>query len=174
MATLLPLVARRLSFLCLIAGAPLQAQHLPATSPFAFPSSPGSAAPVEQSLEFHGFLTTPEGMQYVIVDRARKGQVWLMLNQRNADLDVMPTRYDADLQTLTVMRAGAPVQLPLRRAKTIAAAMPGVRPVGSLPAPAANQAPTMSATSSQALDRMLHEIQERRTARDQAAAQDKK
>jgi hypothetical protein len=145
--------------------------QLPARSPFVFPEAAAETARREQVLEFDGFVSTPAGTEFIVLDKARKARAWLRLNQRNSDFDLVARKYDAENATLTVERGGGVEVLPMRRPKIISGGAPvPYRPVSVAPLPS-TPPPTTAVASAQALEQVVADVQARRAAREQSAIQ---
>lgn len=146
--------------------------QLPARSPFVYPEAAVEAARREQVLEFDGFVGTPAGMEFIVLDKARKARAWLRLNQRNSDFDLVAKKYDPENATLTVERGGGVEVLPMRRPKIISGGAPvPYRPVSLAPPSPTPAAPPAPVASAQALEQVVADVQARRAAREQAAIQ---
>lgn len=180
---------RRFLSLCRLAatGAALMAAvragaQLAANSPFLPPPTGGPAAPTAgATLEFVGYIETPEGIQYRLYDPAKKTGTWVKLNERNPDLDVRVKQHDGNHNTLTVEHQGRTLTLAERESKVlssgnavqpmplpapvpVAAAMPAAvtQPVVVNPTPADEQ---------RRLEAVAAEVARRRALREQASQQ---
>lgn len=163
-----------LSLVVLALGGAVQVHaQLPIRSPFVYPEVAPETARREQVLEFDGFVSTPAGTEFIVLDKARKARAWLRLNQRNSDFDLVVRKYDAENATLTVERAGSTEVLPMRRPKFVSG---GSLPVSYRPVYAAAPqpppaVPSPPAANAQALEQVVADVQARRAAREQAAIQ---
>ncbi|HVS53010.1 MAG TPA: hypothetical protein VHD62_11705 [Opitutaceae bacterium] len=167
----------------LMAGTTARAQ-LAANSPFAPAASSVVAAPTANApLEFEGFAQDfGAPMLFRIFDPAKKTGVFLPLNERNAELDVLVKQYDPEHKTVTVEHGGRTLTIEERKAKIASSgAMPMMPPMVQMApgnvapvtmAPAGGQ-PT-AANPSQAeerarLEQVAQEVARRRALREQTA-----
>lgn len=171
--------------LALAVGVTARAQ-LASRSPFLPPQSAVPNAPTADApLEFGGYLDTPgDGRLYrvLIKDPARKGAVWVKLNERNQDLDVVVKQHDDEQQTLTVEHGGKTLTLAEKKAKVVSSgpagqAMPppptAVPPPAPVP-PAVTQAVVLNPTPAdeqRRLEAVAAEVARRRALREQATQQ---
>lgn len=156
-------------------------------SPFMPPAAaaPAAAATVAGGgLEYRGNIDLGNGVQFRLFDPAKKTGVWVRLNQRNEEFDVVARRYDEEQRALTVEHQGRSLTLPMRVAKVVSggapvqAQSPAAAP--SIPAPAVNVAPAVTqsvvlnptpADEQRRLEAVAAEVARRRAIREQAAQQ---
>jgi hypothetical protein len=166
----------------LIAGTMPAFAQIAAKSPFMPPQSASNAGPTPGApLQFGGFIETSEGMQYRIVDPAKKTGVWVKLNEKNAEFDVLAKQHDEGQQTLTIEYQGKTLTLEERRPKVVSsgAAAAAVPPPVAIPAqtnvpPAVTQAVVLNPTPAdeqRRLDAVAAEVARRRAMREQATQQ---
>jgi hypothetical protein len=154
--------------------------QLAAKSPFTAAPAAGAAAPAaDNPLEFRGYMETGEGVQYRLYDPAKKAGVWVKLNARDPEFDVVAKQHDGKQETLTVEYQGRTLTLPVRKAKVVssgnaAQAVPPP-PVAQTNVPAAvTQAVVLNPTPAdeqRRLDAVAAEVARRRALREQAAQQ---
>jgi hypothetical protein len=161
---------------------PLYAQ-LAAKSPFMPPQSGGAGTPTAGApLEFRGFIETSEGVQYRIYDPAKKSGIWVKLNEKNPDFDVLAKQHDNGQKTLIIEHQGKTLTLAERESKVVssgsaAAAMPppvAVPPVQTNVPAAVTQAVVLNPTPAdeqRRLDAVAAEVARRRALREQATQQ---
>src|SRR5215207_6685853 len=78
-----------------IAGVTQAFAQIAAKSPFMPPQGASSAGPTAGApLQFGGFIETSEGVHYRILDPAKKTGVWVKMNERNPDFDVVVKQHD--------------------------------------------------------------------------------
>lgn len=166
----------------LAAVASLEAQ-LASNSPFLPPQSAASNAPsADAPLEFGGYLDTSGGRLYRISvkDPARKTAIWVKLNERNPDLDVLVKQHDGDQQTLTVEHQGKTLTLAEKKAKIISSGNGAPPPMPPPPQPPQNVPPAVTqavvlnptpADEQRRLEAVAAEVARRRALREQAAQQ---
>lgn len=160
--------------------------QLASRSPFQPAPVPGAAAPAADTpLEFGGYLDTPDqGRLYRILvkDPAKKAGVWVKLNERSPELDVVVKQHDDDQQTLTVEHGGKTLTLAEKKSKIVSSgsaahAMPPPMPV---PMPASNVPPAVTqavvlnptpADEQRRLEAVAAEVARRRALREQATQQ---
>ena len=149
-------------------------------SPFLPAATTGPAAPTEGApLQFHGYISTSEGVQYRIYDPARKAGEWVKLNETNSNLGVVLKQFNGEQDTITVEHQGRTLTLAARKAKIVSAgAVPQILPAPAnvaRPMPAAvTQAVVVNPTQadeSRRLEAVAAEVARRRTLREQAAQQ---
>ncbi|MES2693832.1 MAG: hypothetical protein V4773_10195 [Verrucomicrobiota bacterium] len=150
-------------------------------SPFLPPTASGPAAPTQNaSLEFRGFIETSEGMQFRIYNPAKKSGIWVRLNERNDDWNVLVKQHDGGQNTLTVEHGGRTLTLAGREAKVVSAgnaaqAMPPPPPQQAQPsnvAPAVTQTVVVNPTPAdeqKRLEAVASEVARRRALREQAS-----
>lgn len=155
-------------------------------SPFTPPAAaaPASAAAASSGgLEYRGNLDLGDGLQFRLFDPARKNGVWVRLNQRNEEFDVIARLHDDESKTLTIEHQGRSVTLPMRVAKVVSGGSPAqmMSPPGAQgPAPAVNVAPAVTQTvvvnptpadEQRRLEAVAAEVARRRALREQASQQ---
>ena len=170
-------IFRRLFVAGFALGGAMTAQaQLASKSPFLPAAAPGAPAPTSNApLEFLGYLELGQGPQYRLFDPAKKTSIWVGLNERNPDFEVLVKQFDRDSDTLTVEHRGAVHSLAIRKAKVvsggpIAQAMPPV-PVQANVMPAVTQSVVVNPTpadEARRLDAVASEIARRRALRTQA------
>ncbi len=163
--------------------------NLPAQgrSPFTPPAAAAPAAAATSAaggLEFRGNIDLGDGMQFRLFDPAKKSGVWLRLNQRNDEFDVVARRYDDEQKALTVEHQGRSLTLSMRVAKVVSGGAPAqppppAPPPGASP-PVVNVAPAVTQTvvvnptpadEQRRLEAVAAEVARRRALREQAAQQ---
>jgi len=157
--------------------------QLASKSPFLPPQSAGAGntPAADAPLEFGGYLDTGEGRLYRISvkDPAHKAAIWVKLNERNPDLDVIVKQHDDDQQTLTVEHQGKTLTLAEKKAKVVSSGSgappmpPPPRPPQNVP-PAVTQAVVLNPTPAdeqRRLEAVAAEVARRRALREQAAQQ---
>jgi hypothetical protein len=168
--------------LAAVAGA--QAQ-LASRSPFQpLPSAGANTPTADAPLEFGGYLDTPgEGRLYRIAvkDPTRKVAVWVKLNERNPDLDVVVKQHDDDQQTLTIEHGGKTLTLAEKKSKIVSAGSaaqamppPPVQVATANVPPAVTQAVVLNPTPAdeqRRLEAVAAEVARRRALREQATQQ---
>ncbi|MBL9200918.1 MAG: hypothetical protein JNL39_10455 [Opitutaceae bacterium] len=117
-----------------------------------------------------------QGPQFRVHDPSTKRSVWVGLNERNAELDVLVKQHGRDDDTLTIEHRGTIHTLPIRKAKVVSG---GPVPTGlppPMPAPA-NVAPAVTqsvvvnpspADEATRLQAVAAEVARRRALREQA------
>ncbi len=151
-------------------------------SPFLPPqgAAAGSAATANAPLVFGGTMQVGDVRQFRINDPARKVGSWLKLGERDANLEVVVTQYDAANDTVTIEHASQTLTLQLKAAKVVSS---GAAPMG-LPAPPPVSLPNVSpavvqtvvpnptpADEQRRLEAVAAEVARRRALREQAAQQ---
>ena len=79
-------------------------------SPFTPPAAAAPAAAATSAaggLEYRGNIDLGDGLQFRLFDPAKKSGVWVRLNQRNEELDVVARRYDDEQKALTIEHQGS-------------------------------------------------------------------
>jgi hypothetical protein len=163
--------------------------NLPAQgrSPFTPPAAAAPAAAATSTaggLEFRGNIDLGDGMQFRLFDPAKKSGVWLRLNQRNEEFDVVARRYDDEQKALTIEHQGRSLTLTMRVAKVVSGGAPAQppppAPAPGAPPPAVNVAPAVTqsvvvnptpADEQRRLEAVAAEVARRRALREQAAQQ---
>ena len=163
--------------------------NLPAQgrSPFTPPAAAAPAAAATSTaggLEFRGNIDLGDGMQFRLFDPAKKSGVWLRLNQRNEEFDVVARRYDDEQKALTIEYQGRSLTLTMRVAKVVSGGAPAQppppAPAPGAPPPAVNVAPAVTqsvvvnptpADEQRRLEAVAAEVARRRALREQAAQQ---
>lgn len=180
------LLLRLLPPLLAVAGGDAFAQgRSPFTPPAAAAPAAAAAAP-SGGLEYRGNLDTGDGMQFRLFEPAKKNGVWVRLNQRNEEFDVIARRYDDEQKTLTVEHQGRTLTLSMRVAKVVSGGSPAqaMAPPPPPGAPAApppvNVAPAVTqsvvvnptpADEQRRLEAVAAEVARRRALREQASQQ---
>jgi hypothetical protein len=169
----------------LAGGLPLHltAQVAP-KSPFMPAVGPGSApaAPASAPLEFRGFMDVGDGVQFRLVDPAKKTGAWVKLNERNEELAVVAKQHDEGQKTLTIEHQGRTLTLAMREAKVVSAGhAPQMMPLPTVaPPPPSNVAPAVTqsvvlnptpADEQRRLEAVAAEVARRRALREQATQQ---
>ncbi len=179
-ARALPIRSLAAAGFVLMFGAPVFAQ-IAAKSPFMPPQSASSAGPTAGApLEFRGVIGSPSGTLYRIYDPGKKVGIWVPVNERHTEFDVLVKQYDESQQTLVVEHQGKTLKLAERKSKVVssgsaAAAMPP--PVAAPPSnvsPAVTQAVVLNPTPAdeqRRLDAVAAEVARRRAMREQATQQ---
>ncbi|MFM8337563.1 MAG: hypothetical protein ACKODK_18550 [Opitutaceae bacterium] len=156
-------------------------------SPFTPPAAAAPAAAATSAaggLEYRGNIDLGDGVQFRLFDPARKNGVWVRLNQRNEEFDVVARRYDDEQKALTVEHQGRSITLSMRVAKVVSGGAPVQAPppvaAPSAPPPAVNVAPAVTqsvvvnptpADEQRRLEAVAAEVARRRAIREQAAQQ---
>lgn len=155
-------------------------------SPFMPPSSAapatgGPAAEPAAALEYRGNLDLGDGLQFRLFDPVKKTGVWVRLNERNEELDVVARRYDDEQKALTLEQQGRSLTLTMRVAKVVSGGAPVQAPPpagGQMPAvnvaPAVTQSVVVNPTPAdeqRRLEAVAAEVARRRAIREQAAQQ---
>jgi hypothetical protein len=180
-ARVLPIRSLAAAGLALVISQPSLAQ-IAAKSPFMPPQSAASAGPTAGApLEFRGVIGSASGTLYRIYDPGKKVGVWVPLNERHSEFDVLVKQYDESQQTLVVEHQGKTLKLAERKAKVVssgsaAAAVPPpvIAPVPSNVSPAVTQAVVLNPTPAdeqRRLDAVAAEVARRRAMREQATQQ---
>jgi hypothetical protein len=152
--------------------------QLNANSPFMAPQASGPNPTQGAPLEWRGYISTPEGTQYIVFDPARKLRAFLKVNERDQNLDVVVKQFDADNNMLTIEHQGKTLTLEERKAKIVssgsAAAMPP-QPVMNQAQPQVMPAVTQSVVvnptpleEQKRLEAVAAEVSRRRALREQA------
>ncbi|MBI5688567.1 MAG: hypothetical protein HZC55_00610 [Verrucomicrobia bacterium] len=163
---------------------PVAWAQVAARSPFLPPTGASAAAPtVGAALEFRAYVDLGDGMQFRLHDPARKSGVWVRLNERNAEFDVVARQHDELQKTLTVEHQGKTLTLAMREPKVVSAgnagAMPAPPPVPA-PVPTPNVLPAVTqsvvlnptaADEQRRLEAVAAEVARRRALREQATLQ---
>lgn len=152
-------------------------------SPF---TPPAAAAPVaveaaaSSGLEYRGNLDLGDGLQFRLFDPGKKNGVWVRLNQRNEEFEVIARRYDDEQKTLTVEHQGKSLTLPMRVAKVVSGGSPAQMAPPPPGAPVVNVAPAVTqsvvvnptpADEQRRLEAVAAEVARRRALREQASQQ---
>ncbi|MCE2862218.1 MAG: hypothetical protein LW690_07185 [Opitutaceae bacterium] len=156
-------------------------------SPFSPPAAAApaaAAAATPDGLEFRGNIDLGDGVQFRLFDPAKKNGVWLRLNQRNEEFDVVARRYDEEQKALTIEHRGRSITLSMRVAKVVSGGAPAQPPppvpAPGAPPPAVNVAPAVTQTvvvnptpadEQRRLEAVAAEVARRRALREQAAQQ---
>jgi hypothetical protein len=155
--------------------------QLSATSPFQSPQAPGAALPTTPPpLEFAGYMSTSEGLKYVVRDPAKKISSFLKINETDPNLGVVVKQHDMGQNTLTVEYQGKPLTLEVRKARIISSGNPAMlmppqpmpQPVVANVAPAVTQSVVVNpspADEQKRLEAVAAEVARRRALREQAA-----
>jgi hypothetical protein len=158
------------------------AAQVAAKSPFmpvagAAAGAPTAAAP----LEFRAYMDVGGGMQFRLFDPAKKAGVWVKLNERNSDFDVVAKQHDDAQKTLVVEHQGRTLTLAMREAKVVSAGNAGQMAPPPVPMPQpANVAPAVTQTvvlnptpadEAKRLEAVATEVARRRALREQASQQ---
>ena len=172
-------VLRSLAWTALLWGGLTVAQaQLVSNSPFMAPQAGGPGPTQGAPLEWRGYISTPEGTQYIVYDPARKLRSFLKLNERDSSLDVVVKQFDSDNNMLTIEYQGKTLTLEERKAKIVssgnAAAMPPPQPMPVQPQvmPAVTQSVVVNPTPAEEqkrLEAVAAEVARRRALREQAA-----
>ncbi|MDP3068925.1 MAG: hypothetical protein Q8N18_01495 [Opitutaceae bacterium] len=152
-----------------------QAQ-LASKSPFMPAQAAGASAPASNApLEYRGYLEIGGMRQFRLYDPEKKVSVWVQLNERHADLNVLAKEHDADAGTLTVEHRGTVHKLAIRVGKILAGGAPPPPTVAaSIPsnvAPAVVQSVVVNPTPAdeqRRLESVAAEVARRRALRNQA------
>jgi hypothetical protein len=155
--------------------------QIAAKSPFMPPQANNAAGPTAGApLEFRGSMVTSEGTLYRIYDPAKKVGVWVKLNERNSDFDVLIKQHDDGQKTLAIEHQGKALTLAERESKVVssgsaaAAVPPPIAPPVSNVSPAVTQAVVLNPTPAdeqRRLDAVAAEVARRRAMREQATQQ---
>ena len=161
-----------------VGGSVRAASQLSSVSPFSSPQATTNAPTQGAPLEYRGYMVTPEGTLYRIVDPARKTGTFLKLNERDPNFDVLIKTFDANNDMVTIEHGGRTLTLEERKAKIVssgnAAAMPPPVPVQQqMPnvSPAVTQSVVLNPTPAdeqRRLDAVAQEVARRRALREQA------
>jgi hypothetical protein len=150
---------------------------LPATGP-ASAAAPTAGAP----LEFRAYMDVGGGVQYRLYDPAKKAGVWVKLNEKSTEFDVVAKQHDEGQKTLTVEHQGRTLTLALREAKVVSAGnAPQMMPPPQVgPPPPSNVSPAVTQTvvlnptpadEQRRLEAVASEVARRRALREQATQQ---
>lgn len=159
-----------------LAGGTRVAAQLAANSPFLPPQSSSTAPTQGAPLQYAGYLITPEGTLYRIIDPARKAGTFLKLNERDSNFDVVIKSFDPNNDMLTIEHQGRTLTLEQRKEKIVssgnAASMPPPMPQ-QMPnvAPAVTQSVVLNPTPAdeqKRLEAVAQEVARRRALREQA------
>ncbi|HEY3757808.1 MAG TPA: hypothetical protein VGL42_16760 [Opitutaceae bacterium] len=134
-------------------------------SPFLPPSAPEANAGQmsgPNGIELRGIMSTTDGVKYNIYNPAKKGSVWLGVNEPGDGFVIKSG--DLDRDSVTVEANGQRFTLSMKQVKTNAGAFGGLPPGGVVlrPTPADEAA---------RLQAVADEVRRRRLLREQAAAQ---
>jgi hypothetical protein len=158
------------------------AAQVAAKSPFmpvagAAAGSPTAAAP----LEFRAYMDVGGGLQFRLFDPAKKAGVWVKLNERNAEFEVIAKQHDDAQKTLVVEHQGRTLTLAMRESKVVSAGSAGQMAPPTVPMPQpANVAPAVTQTvvlnptpadEAKRLEAVAAEVARRRALREQASQQ---
>ncbi|HUR59474.1 MAG TPA: hypothetical protein VM029_17285 [Opitutaceae bacterium] len=173
-------VLRSLAWTALLgAGLPAAQAQLVSSSPFMAPQGSGPNPTQGAPLEWRGYISTPEGTQYIVYDPARKLRSFLKVNEKDSTLDVVVKQFDSDNNMLTIEYQGKALTLEERKAKIVssgnAAAMPPPQPLPAQAGPQVMPAVTQSvvvnptpAEEQRRLEAVAAEVARRRALREQA------
>jgi hypothetical protein len=164
-----------------VAGLTVAARaQLAKTSPFNSADAAAAAAPAANSeLQYIGWRSDADGEEFRLYDRARKAGVWLKLNERDSNLDVLVKQTDADRETVTIEHGGQTLPLTLRVSKVAAGGAPMI-PIPMPQPPMPNVGPGVinsvklnptQADEQQRLEAVAAEVARRRALREQAQQQ---
>jgi hypothetical protein len=170
--------------LALISGDLAAQGRSPFTPPAAAAPAAAPAPAAGGGLEYRGNIDLGDGVQFRLFDPSKKTGVWVRLNQRNEEFDVVARNYDDEQKALTVEQQGRSLTLPMRVAKVVSGGAPPQMPSGvtapGAPAPAINVAPAVTqsvvvnptpADEQRRLEAVAAEVARRRALREQAAQQ---
>ncbi len=151
------------------------------------PVTAAGAAPVPTAgapLEFRGYMDAGDGLLFRLFDPARKTGVWLHLNEKNDEFEVVAKQHDPAQKTLAIEHQGRTLTLAMREAKVVssgnAAQMippppPSVAPAGPPNVGAAvTQTVVLNPTPAdeqRRLEAVAAEVARRRALREQATQQ---
>lgn len=179
----------RASPICLLAlvaalnGLPaMLSAQVAAKSPFMPPAGAAAGAPAAAApLEFRAYMDVGGGLQFRLFDPAKKTGVWVKLNERNSEFEVLAKQHDEAQKTLTVEHQGRTLTLALREAKVVSAGSAGQAAPPPVPMPQpANVAPAVTQTvvlnpsaadEAKRLEAVAAEVARRRALREQASQQ---
>jgi hypothetical protein len=162
-------------------GAHETRSRLLAESPFDSRRTAVNPAPASLPLEYVGFIQTIDGVQFRIRDRTLKKAAFVSLNTQDAELQVIPRRYDPDAGALMVEHQGRMLTLPEPKAKVRSSGPPATSPPllrpSAYPVPAViPRAVTVAVVSNSTaiadttqLDAVAAEIRRRQEERQKAA-----
>jgi hypothetical protein len=161
-----------------LGGSMRAATQLSSVSPFNSPQATVAGPTQGAPLEYRGYMVTPEGTLYRIVDPAKKTGTFLKLNERDPNFDVIIKQFDSNNDMVTVEHGGRTLTLEERKAKIVssgnAAAMPPPVPAQQPNinvAPAVTQSVVLNPTPAdeqRRLDAVAQEVARRRALREQA------
>ena len=152
-------------------------------SPFMPAGSAAATTPTAGApLEFRASLDMGDGLQFRLFDPAKKAGVWVRLNERSSDFEVVAKEYNDEQKTLTVEHQGRALKLALRVAKVVSAgSAAGMMPPPPVaPPPPSNVAPAVTqsvvlnptpADEQRRLEAVATEVARRRAMREQATQQ---
>lgn len=179
----------RASLTCLVVAAAvinglpsrLSAQ-VAAKSPFMPAAGAAAGAPTAAApLEFRAYMDVGGGKQFRLFDPAKKAGVWVKLNERNAEFEVLAKQHDDSQKTLTVEHQGRTLTLAMREAKVVSAGSAGQAAPPPVPmpqpsnvAPAVTQSVVLNPTpadEAKRLEAVAAEVARRRAMREQASQQ---
>lgn len=166
-------------------GLPGARAQVTSKSPFMPVAGPGAAAAVTAGapLEFRAYMDVGGGVQYRLYDPAKKAGVWVKLNEKNPELDVVAKQHDAEQKTLTIEHQGRTLTLAMRESKVVSAgaATPMLPPPPQVaPPPPVNVSPAVTqsvvlnptpADEQRRLEAVAAEVARRRALREQATQQ---
>jgi hypothetical protein len=165
------------------AGSGAAHAQLASKSPFMPAQGAASNAPTPGApLEFRGYMETSEGVQYRVHDPAKKTGIWMKLNEKNPEFDVVVKQHDNVQGTLVIEHQGKTLTLAERTAKVVSSgtAAQAIPPPVMTAAPASNVAPAVTQTvvlnptpadEKARLDAVATEVARRRALREQATQQ---
>lgn len=154
--------------------------QLTASSPFVPPQVAGAVGPVQPvPLEFAGYLSSADGLQFVVRDPTKKISSFLRLNESDPNLGVVVKKHDMSENTLVVEYQGKPLTLEVRKAKIVSSGRPPM--AMPVPPPVVNNYSGMTSAVTQSvvanptpadeqkrLEAVTAEVERRRQAREQA------
>lgn len=153
-----------------------------ARSPFLPAAAAAVAGPTAGApLEFRGRMDLGDGLQFRLYDPAKKAGVWVRLNERSPEFEVVVKQHDEEQKTLTIEHQGRTLTLAERVSKVVSAGSAGQMmqpPVA--PAPPSNVAPAVTqsvvlnptpADEQRRLEAVAAEVARRRAMREQATQQ---
>jgi hypothetical protein len=154
-----------------------------ARSPFMPTAAVAAAATTPgATLEFRGRMDLGDGLQFRLYDPAKKAGVWVRLNERSAEFEVVVKQHDEEQKTLTIEHQGRTLTLAERVSKVVSAgtAAQMMPPPAVAPAPPSNVAPAVTqsvvlnptpADEARRLEAVASEVARRRAMREQASQQ---
>lgn len=174
---------RPLAVAAALSGLPATgAAQVAAKSPFMPPAGAATGAPTAAApLEFRAYMDVGGGLQFRLFDPAKKTGVWVKLNERNSEFDVVAKQHDDAQKTLTVEHQGRTLTLAMREAKVVSAGSAGQAAPPPVPMPQpANVSPAVTQTvvvnpspadEAKRLEAVAAEVARRRALREQASQQ---